>query len=182
MTDEDLDQRCGLHLTLRDLVEAGETWKKTGIANIPQQPDTLVALRRLAEDILDPVITKFGHLDVTYGFASPTLTRCIRARIDPSRDQHAGHELKPDGTPVCPRLGQAADFRVDGACSGRVAAWIASTLPFDRLYFYGPDRPLHVSVGPQENRAVIVMMPGPSGRRVPRVRTTDWLIEEFGAS
>jgi hypothetical protein len=179
MTEEELDQRCGLYLTFRDLVEAGETWKKTGVANVPQQPDTMVALRRLAEDILDPVITKFGRLEVTYAFASPALTRHIRGRIDPARDQHAGHELRPDGTPVCPRLGQAADFRVDGACSGRIAAWIASTLPFDRMYFYGSDRPLHVSIGPQETRSVIVMIPGPSGRRVPRVRPIGWLIEEF---
>jgi hypothetical protein len=181
MTDELLDQPCGSYLTFRDLVEAGETWQRLRVPNSPSQVETIAALRRLAWDILDPVITKFGPLKVTYGFASPTLTRRIRERIDPSRDQHAGHELRSDGKPVCPRLGQAADFRVDGVCSGRIAAWIASTLPFDRLYFYGSDHPLHVSVGPQETRSVVAMVPGPSGRRVPRVRSVGWLKEEFGA-
>lgn len=181
MTDDDLDQRCGLHLSFRDLVEAGETWRRTRVANIPQQPETVAALRRLAEEILDPVIIKFGRLKVTYGFASPALTKRIPRHIDPVRDQHAGHELKSDGSPVCPRLGQAADFWVEGACSGQIAGWIASTLPFDRLYFYGRDRPLHVSVGPQESRSVVVMMPGPSGRRIPRARPISWIIEEFWA-
>ncbi|GAA0575963.1 hypothetical protein GCM10009416_13350 [Craurococcus roseus] len=181
MTEEQLDRPCGRHLTFRDLVEAGETWRRVRVANLPAQADTVAALRRLAEEILDPVIARFGPLEVTYGFASPALARHVPGRIDPARDQHAGHELKPDGSPVCARLGQAADFRVGAVCSGRIAAWIAGRLPFDRLYFYGADRPLHVSVGPAEARAVVTMLPGPSGRRVPRTRPAGWLLERFGA-
>ena len=52
-------------------------------------------------------------------------------------------------------------------------------LPFDRLYFYGADRPVHVSVGPEEARAVVSMLLGPSGRRVPQRRSLDWLIATF---
>lgn len=40
---------------------------------------------------------------------------------------------------------------------------------FDRLYFHGSDRPLHVSVGPDATRQIVRMERGPSGRRVPRV-------------
>jgi hypothetical protein len=43
-----------------------------------------------------------------------------------------------------------------------------ANLPFDRLYFYGDDRPLHLSYGPENARAAFAMLPGPGGRRVPR--------------
>jgi hypothetical protein len=123
------------------------------------------------------VIAEFGSLEITYGFSSRALSRLIPGRIAPSRDQHASHELKLDGTPICPRLGQAVDFQIDGVGSKRVAAWIADRLPFDRIYFYGDHRPLHVSIGPDEKKAVVAMLPGPSGRRVPTVRPIEWLTQ-----
>ena len=180
MTEDQLDEPCGRHLTFRDLVEAGETWRRVRIPNLPKQAGTVAALRRLAEEILDPVMAEFGPLEVTYGFASPALTRHVPGRIDPTRDQHAGHETRPDGKPICPRLGQAVDFRIGNVCSGRIVAWIARRLPFDRLYFYGPDKPLHASVGPEEARAIVTMLPGASGKRIPRVRSAEWIIAEFG--
>jgi hypothetical protein len=73
------------------------------------------------------------------------------------------------GKLVCPRLGLAADFRVTGADSRDVAHWILEHTAFDRLYFYAPDRPIHVSTGPQHSRQVVDMHRGPSGRRIPRV-------------
>lgn len=181
MIEDELDNPCGRYLTFRDLVEVGETWQRMRPSNLPSQPETVLALRRLAEEVLDPVITKFGPLEVTYGFASQALTRHVPGRTDPTRDQHAGHELRSDGKPVCHRLGQAIDFKIDRVCTGQIAAWIVGQLPFDRLYFYGSNRPLHVSVGPGETRAVITMLPGPSSRRVPRIRSTAWLIDQFGS-
>lgn len=179
MTKDDLDRRCGRHLCFRDLIEAGETWRRVRVPNLPDQPGTVASLQRLTRDVLDPVVEQFGPIEITYGFASRELTRHIPGRIDPSRDQHSGHELRPNGEPICVRLGQAADFRVPGLCSRALAAWITARLPFDRLYFYGTDRPVHVSVGPEEARAVISMLPGPSGRRVPQRRTVDWLMAGF---
>ncbi|MBP8134145.1 MAG: hypothetical protein KAY13_07730, partial [Zoogloea sp.] len=41
-----------------------------------------------------------------------------------------------------------------------VAKWIAEMLPFDRMYVYGPDRPIHLSYGPSHSRQVTVMMQG----------------------
>ncbi|MBX9596015.1 MAG: hypothetical protein K2X46_16750 [Roseomonas sp.] len=180
MTNFDLDAPCGANFKFRDLIEAGETWHRTRVDNAPRQPATIEAMRRLAEFVLDPVVARFGPLRVTYGFASVALTRLIAGRIDPSRDQHAGHEVRPDGTFVCPRLGQAVDILVEGSSSGRVAQWIAAHLPFDRIYFYGEERPLHVSVGPQHARAIVTMLPGPSGRRIPSVRNFAWLERKFG--
>ncbi|WP_028490071.1 hypothetical protein [Thiothrix lacustris] len=50
-----------------------------------------------------------------------------------------------------------------------MAQWIVQNTPFDRLYFYGNDKPLHVSYGEAHNRAVVLMLPGKSGRLVPKV-------------
>ena len=182
MTNEGLDLSCGSHFTFRTLVEAGETWHRLRVPNLPSQPETWTAIRQLTTTILDPVVEQFGSLKLTYGFASPALARRISHNIDPSRDQHAGHELHPDGRPVCSRLGQAVDFFVEGACSAQIAAWVAAYLPFDRLYFYGSDKPIHVSVGPQNSRAIVEMSRGPSGRRIPQRRTLPWLISRHGAS
>ena len=179
MTTARLDIACGRHFTFRALIEAGETWQRVLVPNLPTQSTTWVALCRLTEEILDPVVEQFGPLDVTYGFASPALTRHIPGRIDPSRDQHAGHELRRDGRPICSRLGQAVDFVIRGTCSGSIASWIATHRPFDRLYFYGADRPLHVSIGPEETRTIVTMIEGPSGRRIPQRKALSWLTDRY---
>jgi hypothetical protein len=86
-----------------------------------------------------------------------------------------GHELKRNGQPVCCRRGQAGDFLIPGVSSADVALWIVENLPFDRLYFYGEDRPLQVSAGPDESRALMAMLPSASGCRVPRQVNVDLL-------
>ena len=179
MTIERLDIACGRHFIFRTLIEAGETWQRVRVPNLPVQPETWLALSRLTEEILDPIVEQFGPLDMTYGFASPALTRHVPGRINPLRDQHAGHELRRDGQPICSRLGQAVDFKIRGTCSGGVAAWITTHLPFDRLYFYGSEKPLHVSIGPEETRAVVTMIEGPSGRRVPQRKALSWLSDRY---
>lgn len=63
---------------------------------------------------------------------------------------------------------------------GPIRLWVARNTPFDRIYFYGSDRPLHVSVGPQESRAIVSMLAGPAGRRVPANRNLGWLERQFG--
>ena len=50
-----------------------------------------------------------------------------------------------------------------------VAQWVVANTPFDRVYFYGDDRPIHVSVGPENTRQVVLMKPGKGGRRIPSV-------------
>lgn len=177
MTTSVLDQPCGRHLKFRALIEAGETWERTRVPNLPKQPETWEALRQLASTILDPVIERFGPVEVTYGFASWELIRHISGRIYPSLDQHSGCELRTDGRLICGRRGQAVDFRSVNSAAA-VATWIAENLPFDRMYFYGSRRPLHVSVGPQRSGTIVAMRPGPSGRRIPQVRSVKWLRHE----
>ncbi len=60
-----------------------------------------------------------------------------------------------------------------------VAQWIVANTPFDRLYFYGDDRPIHVSHGPNRDRQIVLMVAGKSGRLVPRVVSAETF--PFGA-
>lgn len=144
-TIPDLDSPCGQNFTYRQLIECGETQARTGIPNLPKQPDSYTALYELATHILDPVIDYFGMIELTYGFCSPELARQIPGRIAPKLDQHAAHELNRAGHPACPRLGAAVDFRVEDENMQDVAHWIIANLTFDRLYFYGEKLPIHVS-------------------------------------
>lgn len=169
-----LEERASLHFTWRDLLCAGETWKALHSAgrapsNRPLQPESWLSLSTLATLLLDPIRERFGELQITYGFAGPELTRHISGRIYPSLDQHAASELR-NGKPVCPRGGAAVDFFVVNTPSDVVAAWVERELPWDRLYFYGADRPLHLSYSRRPVRERTDMVTGPSGRLVPKTR------------
>lgn len=167
-TMPDLDAPCGRYLTIRQLVECGETQARSGLPNLPQQPESYNALHDLAVQVLDPVIEYFGMIRLTYGFCSPDLAKKIPGRIDPNLDQHSAHELNRRGMPVCARLGAAVDLIVEDECILEVAQWIVANTPFDRLYFYGVDKPIHVSFGPNHDRQVVLMVASSSGRLIPR--------------
>ena len=175
-TPPELDDPCGRFLTFRQLIACGETQARTGLANLPIQPESYNALLELAEQVLDPVIDYFGMIRLTYGFCSPQLAKQIPGRIDPKLDQHAAHELNRLGKPVCERLGAAADFLVEDENMLEVAQWVAANTPFDRLYVYGEDLPIHVSYGPNHARQIVRMTPGRSGRLVPRVVSREELL------
>ena len=74
-TIPDLDAPCGQYLTYRQLIECGETQARTGIPNLPKEPDSYTALLELARHVLDPVIEYFGMIKLTYGFCSRELAK-----------------------------------------------------------------------------------------------------------
>ncbi len=152
-----LDDRCGKYLTFRDFIECGETQKKTGIQNIPKQIETYEALEQLAKLVLDPVSDNFGQIELTYGFCSRELAKEIPGRIYPKLDQHASYELNTRGNLICERVGAAVDFIIEGENMIRVAKWLVKNTAFDRLYIYGDYLPLHVSIGPDNSRQIIMM-------------------------
>lgn len=170
----DLDAPCGKHFRFRDLIQCGETWHRLDrearrVENLPLQEETLEAMVQLCAVVLDPVVDHFGPIELTYGFASPALTKYIPGRISPKHDQHASWELNRSGKLVCARRGMAVDLWAPSGDTRRVAVWLASHTKFDRLYFYGSERPVHVSVGPDSSNQVILLTPTPAGRRIPRV-------------
>jgi len=168
-----LDDACGQYLTFRQLIECGESQVRTGLRNLPEQPESYNALHDLAVEVLDPVIDYFGMIRLTYGFCSSELAKEIPDRIDPKRDQHAAHELNRRGNLVCPRLSAAADFLVEDESMLEVAQWIVANTAFDRLYFYGDDKPLHVSYGPEHLGQVVRMTVGQTGRLIPHVTSRE---------
>jgi DNA phosphorothioation-associated putative methyltransferase len=163
-----LDSHCGRYLTYRRLIECGETFTSTGISNVPTNPESYTALHDLLTNIIDPVIEYFGGIELTYGFCSPQLSSQIKRRIAPKLDQHAAHEKTRTDQYVCPRLGAAIDFVVRDENMREVADWIIQNLPYDRLYFYGEGRPLHVSYGPGNSREAFEMTHTASGKLIPR--------------
>ena len=166
----ELDNPCGRYLTYRQLIECGETQQTTGIANHPKQPDSYTALYDLAVNILDPVIDYFGMIHLTYGFCSHELGKHIKKQVAPKLDQHAAHERNSKKNLICPRLGAAVDFTVEDENMREVANWIAENTPFDRLYFYGENRPIHVSFSAEPKGEYIDLVLTDNGRQVPKIR------------
>jgi DNA phosphorothioation-associated putative methyltransferase len=166
----DLDERCGNYLTYRQIIECGVTQQATGIPNLPKQANSYNAIFDLAINILDPVIDYFGMIRLTYGFCSNELGKYIKKRVAPKLDQHAAHELNTKKNLICPRLGAAVDFLVDDENMREVADWIAENTPYDRLYFYGEDRPIHISYGPEQKKEYVNLVVTDSGKQVPRKR------------
>lgn len=162
-----LDDKCGSNFCFRDFIECGETWERLHPDNYPKSAESFNALCDLARTVLDPIVEYYGSIKLTYGFAGTALTRYIPARIAPHLDQHAACEVGRGGRHICRRLGAAVDFLVEYEDMREVAVWIASNCDFDRIYFYGSDRPIHVSVGPERAGQVYELVKTGS-RQVPR--------------
>jgi hypothetical protein len=162
-------ENVGRYLSLEDLCTCTQTYRKFSeqVDPYPKNPASIQALADLAENILDPLTDHYGrdHFQLTYGFCSTDLKRFLALRdpvtgqkngiVSPHLDQHMAHELNRNGKPYCQRLGAAADFRILGVTSDAVVDWIlGEKLPFDSLYFYSSERPIHLSYGPQNKRDV----------------------------
>jgi DNA phosphorothioation-associated putative methyltransferase len=164
----DLDARCGAHFSYRDFIECGETQRRLGFHNVPLRAETYNALFDLASELLDPLIDYFGSIRLTYGFASVGLTKHIEQGIAPRLDQHAACEHNTRRILVCERGGAACDFIVEDEDMNEVADWIVRSLPFDRLYYYGPGRPVHISYSPTPASEAFSMVLSRTGRLMPR--------------
>lgn len=164
-----LDAPCGQYLKYRDLVECGETQANIGLANVPKEAGSYTALLDLALHVLDPIIEYFGMIRLTYGFCTAELARHIKSRIAPKLDQHAAQELNRLGKSICDRGGAAVDFLVEDENMVEVAKWVGENIAFDRMYVYGPNRPIHISYGPDPVRQVTFMVPSAkSNSRMPK--------------
>ncbi len=160
----------GKYLTLQEFCTCTQTYRKYADSIDPYPKnleETIPALEALCEHILDPVIDHFGRerFQLTYGFCSKDLKQFLsqkdpetdikNGRVDTSRDQHMAHEKNRNDKYYCDRLGGACDFRIIGLESDRPVEWILEQrLPFDSLYYYGSDRPIHVSYSPQQRQSI----------------------------
>ncbi|MEH0758520.1 hypothetical protein H4F20_02410 [Vibrio sp. 16] len=129
-------------------------------------------LTKLCDAILIPITKKLGRIEITYGFTNHMLLRYLLSNgsrdMAPNIDQHASMELNSKGNRICKRDGAACDFYVQGyeQQMDEVAKYICMNLEFDRLYFYGKDRPIHISVGPENTRYALIREKRSDGLRV----------------
>ncbi|MGR5551393.1 hypothetical protein ACPV5Y_02440 [Vibrio alfacsensis] len=133
--------------------------------------DSHAQLLLLQDEILKP-LSELGNISITYGFTCHALLRYILKNspgdMAPDIDQHASIELNSRGNRICKRDGAACDFYVEGYENrmDEVAKYICMNLEFDRLYFYGKDRPIHISIGPQNTRYALIREKRSDGLRV----------------
>lgn len=161
--------KLGKYLTLVDFCTCTKTYQTYAqkIDPMPKNPASIEALKELNKLILDPIIDRFGwkNFKLTYGFCSVDLKKYLakkdpitgikNGRVEPSIDQHMAYELNRNGNYFCKRLGAACDFLIINLLSDQVVEWILiNQLPFDSLYFYGGDQPIHISYGEQHKRDI----------------------------
>ena len=149
-----------MFLSLEKFCTCTQTYQRHSldIDPYPWEPESHQAIARLFENIIDPIIDYFGkdNFQLTYGFCSVDLKKYLekgRNQTCCKVDQHCAHELNRNGNPICSRPGAAADFYIADIASSRLVKWIIDFIPFDSLYYYGDDRPVHVSYGSQHKRA-----------------------------
>lgn len=164
------DLQLGRFLRLEEFCTCTKTYQRyrDKINPFPQNiGETIPAIKALNQWIIDPIIDQFGRerFQLTYGFCSADLKKYLEkkdpvsglknGRVAPHLDQHMAREVKKTGSYYCDRPGAACDFLIVGLQSGIVVDWILQQeLPFDSLYFYGEDRPIHISCGPQHKRDI----------------------------
>ncbi|WP_046225220.1 hypothetical protein, partial [Vibrio sp. ECSMB14106] len=98
----------------------------------------------------------------------PILVDHYTGDMAPDLDQHASIELNTRGSRICKRNGAACDIYVEGyeQRMDEVARFICTHLEFDRLYFYGKDKPLHISVGADNSKYALIRQRRSDGLRV----------------
>lgn len=141
-------------------------------ANEPLVQATSLALNKLVYKILLPLNENLGALNVTYGFTSFELKSFIQKNSPsgtaPSLDQHSAYEVNSKGNQICSRGGAACDFYIEGVAASDIVRYIVNNLSYDRIYFYGNDRPIHVSFHLESLQYHLqVMGISDSGRRYP---------------
>jgi len=143
------------------------------IDNTPRESESISSVILLITDILLPIYRHFGNINITYGFISSELNRYIQKNSPtgtyPSIDQHTASELNNANNHICKRHGSACDFFINGFENkmDQVMLFIVKNLDFDKIYYYGNDRPLHVSVGNKPEKHLQIMNVSANGRRIP---------------
>lgn len=143
--------------------------------NTPRTQESTIALERLLLDILLPINRAIGKPSITYGFTSFSLKKYIQklspSGTSPDLDQHSAFERNSSGKQICSRGGAACDFFIEGIPSSDIVRYIVNSLNYDRVYYYGNDRPVHVSIHPAESlKHLQVMGTSEKGRRYPGKR------------
>ena len=167
-----LPVRSASDMSLDRLSRAGETASKMpwDADLMPKEPQSIEDLEAMISEVLTPILERYGSFLLTHGFTSHEVIKKIKSRIAPELDQHAASEKDHKGKQICKRGGCSVDLIHPSKSTLEIARFIISDLPFDRLYFYAEDKPIHVSHNVCGNVGSIVRFDvGKHGNRVPRV-------------
>lgn len=182
--------KVGKYLSLAEFCSCTKTYKKYAakIDPFPKNPESITAIKALNQFIIDPIIDNFGRdkFQLTYGFCSPTLKRYLNqkdpitgfknGRIEPRIDQHMAHEINRKGKYYCQRLGAACDCLIVGLETDKFVDWIISEkLPFDSLYFYSNNQPIHISYSTLHKRDIWTFN---SARMPSKKGVEQWIIND----
>jgi|TARA_B100001971_G_C17967101_1_gene420456 hypothetical protein len=166
-----LNNNCSKYFTFNDFLVCSDTYKSNNINNTPHQPKTLDWLSKLSTTVLDPLVDLFGEIIITYGFCSESLAKAIKKNplpsIDPKIDQHASFELNTKGERICKRGGAACDILSKKTTAKELALWIMNHCDFDKIYFYGDHRPLHVSISEEMSGKIFLMKKIDGNKKIP---------------
>lgn len=162
--------KLGKYLTFKDFCTCSQTYREYESQIDPFPPnlaETLPAIQNLNQLIIEPIIECFGwdRFRLTYGFCAKDLKRYLDQRtphtdlkngcVVPELDRNMAHEVNKNGRYYCNRLGAVCDFIVIDTPRNRVVEWILlQSLPFDSIYFYGVDKPIHISYGSRHKRDI----------------------------
>ena len=163
-----INDKCSKYFSYIDFIECSDTQKKVRVDNSPKELKTYEAISYLATKIMDPIFEQFGQPQITYGLCSHNLQKHIKKSVAPTLDQHAGSERNSKGNLICPREGFAVDFKIENVTADHVARYIVENLEFDRLYFYGAHRPLHVSANACSTAKMIISFIEKNGKKIPQ--------------
>lgn len=161
------------HSITKQLIDWYQKRHSISLDNSPKEDESIGSIISIVEGVLIPVSNQFGELTVTYGFVSGELNKFIQKNNSsgtyPSIDQHSASELNKANNQICKRHGIACDFIVKGyeKKMNEVLLFLVNNLDFDKIYYYGKDRPLHVSVGNESERHLQIMNASDKGRRIP---------------
>ena len=164
-----LNEPCSKYFKYIDFVEASDTQKRVKVDNTPKEAETFRSIKNLATEVLDPVVEEFGPLTITYGLCSHNLQKHIRKNVSPKLDQHAGSELNSKGNLICPREGFAVDFFIPKKNSRDIVKFILKSCEYDRIYFYGDERPIHLSFNKNKNKFQIIEFIQLEKTKVPKI-------------
>ena len=92
-------------------------------------------------------------------------------------------EKDSQGRLLCPRGGAAVDFFSERFSADTIGAWLVKNLNFDRLYFYGGEKPIHVSYNINNlGKVVLLKKINGSNRMIPRQLTHEQFLalEKYG--
>tara|TARA_B100000787_G_scaffold163705_1_gene145631 strand:- start:155 stop:700 length:546 start_codon:yes stop_codon:yes gene_type:complete len=152
-----IDDKSSKYFKYRDFIECSSTYRNTPVNNIPDQSETFLSIKKLSENLLDKIQDKFGKITLTYGFCGNQLQKKIKKGIYPKLDQHSGSELDKNGKLICNRKGFAVDFYIEDECSLKISRWITEYCLFDRIYFYGKKKPIHISLNDAPIQKITLM-------------------------